>query len=187
MLRNSDDGGGLAYIFGFICHFVLDSACHPVIQSVIEDYGVSHAEIEAEFDRHVLKSIQLSPDRFSPKPLIPAGAQVSETASLFYPGVVPKQLERSIGTMKRCFTIVYSSRNSVKRLTKLFFFLCGHYRSLNALVDGKHPSLSSQDIDRTLQPAFSDSVEVAAQLMVEFYQGLEEEKPLNVRFARNFK
>ncbi len=41
----------LAYIFGFICHFVLDSQCHGYIDEKIERSGVSHTEIEAEFDR----------------------------------------------------------------------------------------------------------------------------------------
>lgn len=187
MLRDSEDEAALAYILGFICHFVLDSACHPVIQTVIRERGVSHAEIEAEFDRYVLKGRELSPYLFSPLPLIPAGPEVSLTASLFYPGVIPKQLDRSIRTMKRCFSIVYSSRRSVQRIIKICFSLCGHYRSLNALVDGKHPKLSSRDIRCTLQPVYLQSVEVAARLLEEFYEGLENDRPLNIRFARNFK
>lgn len=186
-LRRSADDAALAYILGFICHFVLDSACHPAIQTVIRERGISHAEIEAEFDRYLLKARALSPDLLSPIPLIPTDPEISSTVSLFYPGVIPKQLEHSSRTMKRCFSILYSTRRPVRRFTKLFFFLCGHYWSLNGLVDGKYPKLSRQDISRTLKPVYNRSVGVAADLVVEFYQGLDEEKPLNVRFARNFK
>lgn len=43
-----------AYIYGFICHFALDRECHGYIDEKIASSGVSHAEIEAEFDRALL-------------------------------------------------------------------------------------------------------------------------------------
>lgn len=44
----------LAYIYGFICHFALDTACHKYIDIKIEESGVSHVEIETELDRELL-------------------------------------------------------------------------------------------------------------------------------------
>lgn len=44
----------LAYTYGFLCHFVLDSTCHGYIAEKIQESGVSHAEIEAEFDRALM-------------------------------------------------------------------------------------------------------------------------------------
>ena len=38
----SDKEAALAYIYGFICHFALDSTCHGYIDEKIAQSGVSH-------------------------------------------------------------------------------------------------------------------------------------------------
>ena len=43
-----------AYIYGFICHFALDSECHPYVEKMIQKSGIGHSEIEMEFDRYLL-------------------------------------------------------------------------------------------------------------------------------------
>ena len=40
----------LSYLMGFLCHFMLDSACHPYIDNQIEKIGVGHIAIETEFE-----------------------------------------------------------------------------------------------------------------------------------------
>lgn len=44
----------LSYMFGVICHFSLDVTCHGYIGEEIKRTGISHAEIEMEFDRELL-------------------------------------------------------------------------------------------------------------------------------------
>ena len=44
----------LAYYYGFICHFALDATCHGYIEKRIHESGVSHGEIEVEFDRFLM-------------------------------------------------------------------------------------------------------------------------------------
>ena len=43
-----------AYLYGFLCHFALDRACHGYIAGQIARSGVAHTEIEVEFDRSLL-------------------------------------------------------------------------------------------------------------------------------------
>lgn len=40
-----------AYLMGFVCHFILDSECHPYVEEYIEKSGVQHLEIEEEFEK----------------------------------------------------------------------------------------------------------------------------------------
>lgn len=44
----------LAYIYGYCCHFALDVSCHGYIDEKIAKDGVSHTEIEVEFDRSLM-------------------------------------------------------------------------------------------------------------------------------------
>ena len=51
----------LAYYYGFICHFSLDATCHGYIEKRIHESGVSHGEIEVEFDRFLMIEDGLNP------------------------------------------------------------------------------------------------------------------------------
>ena len=44
----------LSYVYGFICHFTLDETCHGYIDEKIAASGISHTEIEVEFDRMLM-------------------------------------------------------------------------------------------------------------------------------------
>ena len=44
-----------AYLCGFVCHFILDSECHPYVEEMIKETGVQHLEIEEEFEKLLLK------------------------------------------------------------------------------------------------------------------------------------
>src|SRR6056297_3360967 len=45
--RSIDKNINISYIAGFICHFLLDSECHPFINSLTEKMdNLSHSEIE---------------------------------------------------------------------------------------------------------------------------------------------
>ena len=44
-----------AYLLGVICHFVLDSECHPYVTKMVKETGVRHLEMEEEFEKYLLK------------------------------------------------------------------------------------------------------------------------------------
>ena len=46
----ADRDAALAYALGFVCHFALDSTCHPYVEQFTRESGVTHCEIETEFD-----------------------------------------------------------------------------------------------------------------------------------------
>ena len=44
-----------AYLAGFMTHFILDSTCHPYVRKRIKETGISHTEIETDWDFQVLQ------------------------------------------------------------------------------------------------------------------------------------
>ena len=54
-LRLSPDEGALAYLYGVLAHFALDSVCHPFINAKAAEGKVGHMEMETEFDRFLLE------------------------------------------------------------------------------------------------------------------------------------
>ncbi len=49
-----------SYLMGFLCHYVLDSECHPYIHTV-EGRGITHTRIEGDLDRQLLTEDGLDP------------------------------------------------------------------------------------------------------------------------------
>ena len=45
---------GMAYLYGFLAHYALDSLCHPFIYSIVSQGEIGHVELESEFDRFLL-------------------------------------------------------------------------------------------------------------------------------------
>ena len=53
--ENGTDSPEYAYILGFICHFALDSECHPFVAEEIEKTGIGHVELESEFEKFLMR------------------------------------------------------------------------------------------------------------------------------------
>ncbi|WP_164919075.1 MULTISPECIES: zinc dependent phospholipase C family protein [Acutalibacteraceae] len=187
VLREDGDEGGLAYIIGFICHFTLDSGCHPVIRDFMQQDGLSHAAIEAEFDRLLMRRQKIDPDRFSPKPLIPKGSGATACAEPFYPDAVRRQLDRSLLSMRCCLSILYSPRKTWKRMLKVLIFIAGFSKKGKGLVAGDAPDPEcSQALDHLLF-VFSDALATAQEQIENFLSAVDGNAPLNARFSRNFE
>ncbi len=54
-IRMERSEAATAYLYGALCHYVLDSVMHPYLLQLAEDTGVSHGRLESEFDRYLLE------------------------------------------------------------------------------------------------------------------------------------
>ena len=101
IMNTNNADGKRAYILGFICHYMLDSECHKYIGEKIKSSGVSHAEIEVEFDRYLLVSKDKNPIKTKLTNHIVANKQISKDISCFYEEVSEKDVLRALKSMKR--------------------------------------------------------------------------------------
>ena len=46
-----------AYLYGFVCHFCLDSVCHAEVARQMQITGMSHVGVEAAFERILLSEV----------------------------------------------------------------------------------------------------------------------------------
>lgn len=89
-----------AYIYGVLCHYALDSALHPYVNEQAALSGVTHGQIEAEFDRFLLeKDGKIPPESqdFSPHLNLTPGE--CATVAKFYPGASARQVRDSLRNM----------------------------------------------------------------------------------------
>lgn len=89
-----------AYLLGLLGHYCLDSVCHPFVQAHTDTGGISHVELESEFDRYLLKlDGNPSPHTFHRGAEIRLTRGECETAAAFFPQVKPEDLRRSVKNM----------------------------------------------------------------------------------------
>ena len=107
----------LAYLYGVLCHYCLDTLCHPYIKEQAHISGVGHLEIETEFDRYLLeKDGKIPPHTQDLSPHLQLTPGECETVARFYPPA-------SAANIKDCL-------RGMTRIIKLFSAPDGPRRSM---------------------------------------------------------
>lgn len=111
--------GALAYLYGVLGHYVLDTQCHPLIHEVTDGGQPGHTELETEFDRFLLER-----DGKTPPCLQNLGSHICLTpgecavAAGFYPPAGASAIARSVRHM-RLINRALAVRNR-KQLERIF-------------------------------------------------------------------
>ena len=87
--------GRFAYLYGFICHFALDHSGHGYIEEKIQKSGVTHAEIEVEFDRMLLEKHGHNPISSHLPNHIPTGATCAGVMAELFPEVTEQEEQQA--------------------------------------------------------------------------------------------
>lgn len=115
----------VAYIYGFIGHFALDSKCHPLINA-LSKIKVDHHRLEMEFDRFLLKKDGYTIGKINLKDFSPVSLEVKETlVSLYsnYP-ISKRKIIKSIEAMHHVKNFLFiDSEKKYQRIKKFMNIL----------------------------------------------------------------
>ncbi len=182
----SESEAGCVYILGFICHFMLDSQCHPYVRKITETTGISHSEIETEFERLLMLENQLAPLSFRPtKHLIPKLKYASCIAN-FYDGVTAKQILKALKSMRFYLNFLVAPGRLKRLVITKALKLSGNFSSMNGLMMNYKTNPTCLESSLTLQAILIKAIEPTAKLVTDFYHNLGKLEPLNSRFNRDF-
>ena len=78
---------GLSYLYGFLCHFALDSACHGYVGQM-ERLGAGHSILETQLDRAFLVEDRLDPTRVNPVGHLQPTAGHARIIAAFFPQIM---------------------------------------------------------------------------------------------------
>lgn len=97
-LRLERNEAGLAYLYGLLCHYCLDSTLHPFVHDNTGE--ITHTGLETEFDRYLLEKDGKTPAwTYDLSPHIQLTPGESETVAKFYPGATPAQIRTCVRNM----------------------------------------------------------------------------------------
>lgn len=166
--REGDYMPSLAYLYGFLCHFSLDVCCHGYIQEKIDQSGVSHLEIEAEFDRELLVRDGLDPLRTKlTRHLAPSGKN-ARVISRFFKGVSQEEIFRAMTDMVKFLDLLVVPQKTKRRIYLNLLKLAGQYEEKHGLFINFEKNPECADSTEKLMGLFDAATELAVKLIEAF-------------------
>ena len=100
-MKGEEKEKGTAYLMGFLCHFILDNSCHPIVRRNTIPGEASHREIEREFDRFLMEKDKIRSEWYFPwTRTVPMVGKDSGVIGRFYPEADAGVIKRGIRNMR---------------------------------------------------------------------------------------
>ena len=109
----------LAYLYGLLAHYCLDSVCHPIVCRVTGEDGLAHNAMESEFERFLLaRSGVKNPHSYHRGAAVRCSGDHGAVIARFYPEAKPQQIRQAVNTMGTVLGLL-TVHAGAKRVLKL--------------------------------------------------------------------
>ena len=176
---------GRVYLYGFICHFALDSVCHPYIEKMIHERDVLHSEIETELDRIFMAEDGLDPVTYPTYKLIVPSIRNGMAISQFFEDATPAHVCKALKGMSMDLKLLHPKSD---RMRKVLYTLIKISRQteIRGMVMTKDSNPDCLDYCELLQKLYAEAIPVAVSLINQYQSALFKDTPLSDRFDLNF-
>ncbi|MCI8418243.1 MAG: zinc dependent phospholipase C family protein [Lachnospiraceae bacterium] len=177
----------LSYLLGFICHFTLDSECHPYISRYMENYGVSHSDIETELDRALMEKEGKDPRTWNYTWHLRGNRQTQEAIASVLKGVTVRQVDESIREFSWVIRFFQGPGQKKEHLLRFLFGLIGQRAYFGGMLMTGRTHIKCEASNSFLEQRLEDAVETAVALIEEYTDKIETQQALSRRFMRDFE
>ncbi len=157
-----------AYAVGFLCHFALDSALHPLIDGSAVN-GLTHGKIESELDKYQFRKLGKPPRGFNAATLF-YPSQDAEYASAAILDVSTKNTRRAMRTMKKINGLFSHKSEFVHKFCHGVLALAGMNKSFGEMFLHKKDDPACKELLPELDGLFERAVELAKEKITEYFQ-----------------
>lgn len=188
-VRERGDEKLLAYLLGFGCHYLLDSACHPYVDEMAEKKVISHTLLEKELDRTLMLETNRDPHHFYPSDCIVPRISYARVIHRVFPQIKIKDIFFSLRMMKFLTNLmVYDNRGKRRFFLRIFTGIGGKKLSASAMDHfmRKDPVPGSEVPVRKLHDLFDQAVKESPAYLDELYLLSKEELPLSSRWYHTY-
>ena len=182
------DSAEYAYLLGFIGHFILDSECHPYVDEMIRKTGVTHLEIESEFEKFLLRRDGRNPLSYPVYELIPTDKRTAEAIAPFYSdAITPEIIQRSLKEFKMVKRLFVRPGAVGQTAIHLAMKAFGRYDAMKGLMNLRRDNPACRESNEGLFQRFDNAIELAVRMMENFDSALRSGVRLDGRFDRTFE
>ena len=183
------DSNEFAYALGCLCHFALDSECHPYVIRKAKEPGYNHICMENEFDRYLLLKDGISPLTYRAYEDVPA---TKDIANAIYHDYAPYDIPEKeiLGALKgfRFYLKLFTCSKSVKRCLLYFLFMIsGHKRIYHEQIMAVKPLTYASETNQVLITRMNNAYPVAKTLLTNFFDAVVNNKPLTERLTITYR
>lgn len=176
----------LSYLYGFICHFSLDVTCHGYIAEKMQTSGLSHAEIEVEFDRELLIKDGYNPVCQKLTTHIVPSKENAEVIKDFYQGISCEQTRKALKGMIFYTNFLVAPSKVKRNFIYSGLKLAGCYEGMKGQIVNYEKNPICADSTAKLFRLYTNAKALAGQLIGEYPTFLIKEQPLNEIYEYTF-
>lgn len=176
----------LAYIYGFICHFALDTACHGYIDQKIEESKVSHVEIETELDREFLIIDGYDPVKKILTNHIHPSKKNAKIIKEFFKGVEDFEIEKALKSMIFYNNLLLAPSKIKRKAILGLLKITGNYDDMHGLFINKNKNPKCVDSTMKLLKLYETGKENAIKLINEFEETAKGNIPFDSLYSYTF-
>lgn len=184
-LKQQPSEEGLAYLYGLLTHYCLDSQCHPFVYEMTDDTDLDHSELETEFDRYLLSldGVKRPREVNISRSLRLQNADAAVVAG-FYPEITARDVAscfRSMALSQQLLTIpTVVGYTAVTTFTKF----AGGNTSGKAMTLGPNPKCAH--LDRKLLELYEQALARFPQFLEQLSRHMAYGEPFAGDFKANF-
>lgn len=176
-----------AYLLGFLCHFTLDSECHPYIDAYIEPRNLGHLFLESEFEKYMMRKDGIDPIHTDISNIIPTDMQTAKAMSVFYETLDETSAQNVLKEMRREKRLLYTPYLWKEKLFVKVFKMIGHFDDMGGLLLQSEDDKRCDESNAYLYKKLHESVPLAVSLLKNIYEVIQDKAELSPRFYRNFE
>lgn len=174
-----------AYLYGVLCHYVLDSTLHPFISLTAEQCGVSTLEIETELDRYFLElDGKMPPNAGKLTRHLKLTDGESETVAAFYPPVTAKAVQKALHTTVATTRLMMNPEGIRGNLAKAAVAALGG--PAQGMLMGTKANPKCAHLDQPLQELYDEALIRFPDYLLQIQAHMTYNAPLDQDFDRTF-
>lgn len=187
LVKNScDEEAARAYVLGFICHFALDSTCHGYINGQVKTTGVSHVELEMEFDKYLMRQQHLDPMCYDTTASLHADDHGGCVVAPFF-HIRSGQAKEAVASMKGFLTMFRTVRGPARWAVIQILKAMGKGEAFAGMFVTKKNNPKCIETNRHLEELLLGAVDTGRELITAYLDYEENGTPLPERFGRTFE
>lgn len=182
----TDSSPARAYLCGFLCHFALDSNCHPYVEQMVRETGVTHSAIEAELDRYFMEKDGHDPLSYHPTGHLIACPFHARVIARFFPGIGNREIETCIRSIRFYCNLLVVPGRFRRALTYTVMKLGGCSQSIRDMVIRYQKIPACIPLCIRLEELYQKAVADAVELIQNFQEYMDGNSVLDKRLEHTF-
>jgi len=171
-----------SYLLGLLCHYTLDRCCHIAVAEA-EKTGLTHAQIEASFDRHLMELDGLEPTTHRTTGHLRPSRAAARIIAPFFPSLSEKTIFSCQKSLIFYMDLIVGGRCKRRLLTAIMTLL-GKPHLKHMMVPS--PEAKCTASDRQLFLCYEQALTLYSLLLPQLWAHLETGTSLGANFDRTF-